>query len=178
MAGSDLELRQVHAWNRWANEHIEYAPDPADDWADVATTLRTGRGDCEDIALLKWAKLREAGIPDARLLLAWGHNGARAHMVVLYQPPEGETLVLDNLMPVRPLSARADLAIWLRFDSQHAWAAGQQVPAARVGKWRAWLARNKPAGAQSSSTSPGLNPSTSSPGYPLGLATTRVPNKV
>lgn len=165
VAGSDLELRQVQAWNRWANERIEYTPDAADDWADVTTTLRTGRGDCEDIALLKWATLRAGGIPEERLQLAWGHNGVGAHMVVLYQPPEGETLVLDNLMPIRPLSSRTDLRIWLRFNTRHAWAAGTKVPATRIGKWRAWLARNKSAlAAQSSSTRPELNPATSSPG--------------
>lgn len=42
----------------WVNAKIAYRADARDEWAHPVKTLARGYGDCEDIALVKWAALR------------------------------------------------------------------------------------------------------------------------
>jgi predicted transglutaminase-like cysteine proteinase len=69
-------LAQLHEVNRHVNAAIAYASDRAqhgqvDHWSAPLASLTSGRGDCEDYAIAKYAILRAAGFPpaDLRLLL-------------------------------------------------------------------------------------------------------------
>lgn len=45
------------AVDRWANA-VRYSPDAVDHWQTPLETVRSGTGDCEDIAILKYTALR------------------------------------------------------------------------------------------------------------------------
>ena len=103
----------VASVNRWVNRSIAHAEDRelfgrADYWADAGTTLRLGKGDCEDFALLKMELLAAAGISrdDMILTLARDLIRRRDHAVLLVKTDEGY-LMLDNVGDA-PLDARAD----------------------------------------------------------------------
>jgi predicted transglutaminase-like cysteine proteinase len=68
-----------------------------DDWAAASRTMRTGAGDCEDYAIVKFLVLRELGFADADLRLAVVRDEMRQsdHAVVAARLG-GEWLVLDN----------------------------------------------------------------------------------
>ena len=99
--------------NRWVNRSIQHAEDRelygrADYWADAATTLRLGKGDCEDFALLKMELLAAAGVArdDMVLTLARDLIRRRDHAVLLVKTDAG-FVMLDNVGDA-PLDARSD----------------------------------------------------------------------
>lgn len=59
-------------------------------------TARTLKGDCEDYALAKRAKLLRQGFKSSQLLLTMGHNGVEPHTVLVVRTRDGD-FVLDNL---------------------------------------------------------------------------------
>jgi predicted transglutaminase-like cysteine proteinase len=59
-------------------------------------TARTRKGDCEDYALAKRAKLLRQGFKSSQLLLTMGHNGVEPHTVLVVRTRDGD-FVLDNL---------------------------------------------------------------------------------
>ncbi|WP_394688772.1 transglutaminase-like cysteine peptidase [Hoeflea sp.] len=59
-------------------------------------TARTRKGDCEDYALAKRAKLLRQGFKSSQLLLTMGHNGMEPHTVLVVRTRDGD-FVLDNL---------------------------------------------------------------------------------
>ena len=69
----------------------------ADVWSAPLVTLASGRGDCEDYAILKYAALLAVGMPadDLRLLVVRENRSKRAH-AVLAARHEGDWLSLDN----------------------------------------------------------------------------------
>ena len=100
-AGNRGEL--IASVNRWVNRRIAHAEDidlfgRSDYWADAATTLRLGRGDCEDFALLKMELLAAAGIKreDMMLTLARDLIRRRDHAVLLVKTETG-FVMLDNV---------------------------------------------------------------------------------
>ena len=93
----------VASVNRWVNREIAHAEDielfgKSDYWADAATTLRLGKGDCEDFALLKMELLAAAGVAreDMVLTLARDLIRRRDHAVLLVKDGDG-WLMLDNV---------------------------------------------------------------------------------
>ena len=103
----------VASVHRWVNRSIVHAEDRdlfgrADYWADAATTLRLGKGDCEDFALLKMELLAAAGVAreDMILTLARDLIRRRDHAVLLVKTDHG-FVMLDNVGDA-PLDARAD----------------------------------------------------------------------
>ena len=89
--------------NAWVNRSIGHAEDRdlfgrSDYWADAATTLRLGRGDCEDFALLKMELLAAAGIKreDMMLTLARDLIRRRDHAVLVVKTEDG-FVMLDNV---------------------------------------------------------------------------------
>ncbi|MBX7460168.1 transglutaminase-like cysteine peptidase [Qipengyuania huizhouensis] len=113
-AGTRENLGQLIASvNRWVNREIEHAEDidlygRSDYWADAATTLRLGQGDCEDFALLKMELLAAAGVAreDMILTLARDLVRRRDHAVLLVRTDDGY-LMLDNVGSA-PLDASQD----------------------------------------------------------------------
>ncbi len=153
-SGSELvKLRKI---NDFINRTITFEDDIAiwnqsDYWATPLEAIGQGRGDCEDFAIIKYFSLKDAGVPLAKLRLVYvkarlnGPNGPylQAHMVLAYYPtPNGEPLVLDNLVAeIRPASQRADLQPVFSFNSEAIWngAAGNAARGAKgIGQLSRW----------------------------------------
>jgi predicted transglutaminase-like cysteine proteinase len=68
-----------------------------DHWSAPFETIRSGRGDCEDYAIVKYAALLEAGIPsdDMKIVILKNAFPAEDH-AVLAALVDGEWLILDN----------------------------------------------------------------------------------
>ncbi|WP_262048970.1 transglutaminase-like cysteine peptidase [Bradyrhizobium sp. Bra78] len=88
--------------NLGVNTAIRYVSDLAqyrelDRWSSPLASFATGKGDCEDYAIAKYAALREAGFPDAdmRLLLVRDRTVRQDH-AVLAARLDGRWLILDN----------------------------------------------------------------------------------
>jgi len=83
-----------------------------DYWATPFETLTTFGGDCEDIAIGKYAMLRLMGIPDDALGFAYVETRDKErHMVLIYKENDASPVyVLDNQVPdVLTGSERRDL---------------------------------------------------------------------
>ena len=78
-----------------ASDRNQYSVE--DKWASPLTTFASGRGDCEDYALAKYAALRAAGFDDAdmRLLIVHLPRSQTDHAVLSVRH-EGRWLILDN----------------------------------------------------------------------------------
>lgn len=97
--------------NRSVNQAIRYTTDLAqhgipDLWSAPLDTLGSGRGDCEDYAIAKYAVLREAGVAtgDMKIVLL-RDNLRREDHAILAVMSEGEWMVLDNHLHI-PVAAR------------------------------------------------------------------------
>lgn len=94
--------------NRAANDAVEYTSDylqhgVADRWSSPLATLASGRGDCEDYALLKYALLKDSGFDpaDLRIFLVRDMQVQQDHAVLAVRTG-GRWLVLDNRI-ARPI---------------------------------------------------------------------------
>ena len=69
----------------------------ADHWSDPFETLLSNRGDCEDYAILKYAALLEAGIPqdDVKIVILKNFFPNEDHAAVATRV-DGQWLILDN----------------------------------------------------------------------------------
>lgn len=97
--------------NRSINTSIRYTTDLVqhgmpDYWSAPLDTLASGRGDCEDYAIAKYAVLREAGVAasDMKIVLL-RDNLRREDHAILAVLSEGEWMVLDNHLQF-PVAAR------------------------------------------------------------------------
>ena len=153
---SGAELNKLRKINDFINRSIAFEDDviiwnQSDYWATPLEAIGQGRGDCEDFAIIKYFSLKDAGVPLAKLRLVYvkarlnGPNGPylQAHMVLAYYPtPNGEPLVLDNLVAeIRPASQRADLQPVFSFNSEAIWngAAGNAARGAKgIGQLSRW----------------------------------------
>jgi len=100
LRGRPLE-QQMRAVNDFANR-LRYVADSrqwgqSDYWATPLEFLTTGAGDCEDYAILKYAGLRELGVPVDQLRLVVVEDKSRgiAHAVLAVRT-ETTTWILDN----------------------------------------------------------------------------------
>ncbi len=83
-----------------------------DYWATPFETITTYGGDCEDIAIAKYAVLRMMGVADKHLGFAHVVTMKKEHhMVLVYKSPEQKNAyILDNQKPdVKPANERKDL---------------------------------------------------------------------
>lgn len=88
--------------NRLVNRAILYTSDLAqygvlDVWSAPLASLRSGRGDCEDYAIAKYALLRETGIAeqDLRILLVRDRSVREDHAVLAVRDRDS-WVILDN----------------------------------------------------------------------------------
>lgn len=95
-------LARIGIINRAVNMAIEPMSDMAqwgvpDRWSAPLETLTTGRGDCEDYAIVKYAALTAAGVPaqDVKLIIVRNTAADEDHAVVAVRD-DGEWIVLDN----------------------------------------------------------------------------------
>ncbi len=99
----DDRTSQIAAINRWVNGKIAYADDyklyrQRDFWASSRETLRRGKGDCEDYAILKMDLLAAMGIERDRMLLVIARDLVRNadHAVLVVKLESGASVMLDN----------------------------------------------------------------------------------
>lgn len=89
---------RIVAINNRVNAAVRYTADKGDSWQNAATTLRSGRGDCEDYALAKLALLEAAGFARADLILTLAHDLVlRVDHAMLVVRDGNELLLLNNL---------------------------------------------------------------------------------
>jgi predicted transglutaminase-like cysteine proteinase len=109
--------RQLVRINRFFNA-LEYRSDTdqwgvPDYWSTPAELMRTGAGDCEDLAIAKYFALRRLGVRAESLRIAYMRDvtHGRAHMVLIYLPPGAGQMLLDSRgdLPL-PAEHRRDLA--------------------------------------------------------------------
>ncbi len=96
------ERAKIERINRAINAAIRYTSDSEqygvpDLWTAPLATLGTGRGDCEDYAIAKYAALRDAGFSsDSLRLLIVRDRVARQDHAVVGVRQDGRWLMLDN----------------------------------------------------------------------------------
>lgn len=124
------------------NRAVDLAIAPASDekqwrvedrWSTPFETLQSGRGDCEDYAILKYLALLDAGMSSADLKIVIVRQIApRADHAVVAARVGGEWLILDNrtLTLVRDTSLTRAVPLFV-FDQTGAWrfVSGQRSPA-------------------------------------------------
>ena len=109
-------MEKLELTNTFLN-NIPWIADPdlwkrEDYWATPFETLTTFGGDCEDIAIAKYAMLRLMGIPDKALGYAYVETREKErHMVLVFKENDDSPVyVLDNQVPdVLPGPERRDL---------------------------------------------------------------------
>jgi predicted transglutaminase-like cysteine proteinase len=98
--------------NRDVNHSLLYlAEAPGEDlWQSPALTLSLGAGDCEDFAILKYAMLLKAGVPEDRLMIVIGNiatiqvaAGFMQHAFLIVYLVDG-WCVMDSMFdhPIKP----------------------------------------------------------------------------
>lgn len=96
------DRKSVAALNWNVNLQVSYFAElpGADDWQLPAHTWSIRKGDCEDIALLKYAVLRKSGFDDSDLMFVIGmvlHGVTSLPHACLLVHVDGEWHVLDSL---------------------------------------------------------------------------------
>lgn len=125
---------RLHEVNRWVNRAIVYTEDREnwsrrDYWATAGETLRRRRGDCEDIAIVKYQMLLSLGWRPEDLYLTLVRDLARnADHAVLVVRSEGRFYMLDNALDaVLPADQTYDYRPTLSFNAQSAFLHGAAV---------------------------------------------------
>lgn len=117
--------------NRWVNASIAYTEDSqlysqSDYWASAQETLRRGRGDCEDIAILKYHLLAAMGFDREDMYLTLARDlSRRADHAVLIVRFGGEYFMLDNATDtVLPADQSYDYRPVLSYGASSTWLHG------------------------------------------------------
>lgn len=112
---------QVFMVNNLVNKNYHYVRDDrqfdaADYWQTPAEMKENMAGDCEDFALLKYQILKERGVSEDQLSLAYGKLNGEGHLITLYQDNDGHQHVLDNAdNDISTVENRDDLQILVHF---------------------------------------------------------------
>lgn len=100
--GAHYKEENIRTVNRWINANIKYVEDRklygrADHWASAGTTLKSGRGDCEDFAIAKMQLLQASGVKASDMFLVIAKDLVRrADHSLLVIRVGNQMLVLDN----------------------------------------------------------------------------------
>ena len=100
--GANHKENNIRAVNRWVNANVSYVEDrklygQADHWASAGTTLKSGRGDCEDFAIAKMQLLQASGVKASDMFLVIAKDLVRrADHSFLVIRVGNKMLVLDN----------------------------------------------------------------------------------
>jgi predicted transglutaminase-like cysteine proteinase len=134
--GGQADVETLSLVNRWANRSIEYTDDLAnygarDYWATANETLRSGRGDCEDFAILKYQMLAALGFDRRQMFLTLARDLVRnADHAVLIVRVGGRQFMLDNATDVLlPAGVSYDYRPTMSFNTESAWLHGFSTPA-------------------------------------------------
>lgn len=118
--------------NSLVNQFLIYEEDDVqynqlDYWATASQTLQSGRGDCEDFAILKYALLRKLGIPAESLsLVVLKDNDRGLYHAVLAVSTNNGHFILDNLYNnvYRDISVPHYQPLY-SFSLEHSWIHGK-----------------------------------------------------
>lgn len=115
---STLEI--IRDINDFVNSNIEYGLDEDiygknDYWATPDETLSLKKGDCEDIAILKYKLLLNAGIPESSMNLRYSKLISGAH-IDLAVVTDGSTYIMDSTEPRLLLESEMSNKGLLRFN--------------------------------------------------------------
>jgi predicted transglutaminase-like cysteine proteinase len=131
-AGRPIE-EKLDAVNKFFNE-VQYVSDlvhwgKADYWQTPLETLVEFKGDCEDIAIAKYAALKAMGVPDQNLALVNVRvNGAPHMLLAFFQSKNADPLILDNTSNVvMKASSRTGLIPLYCFNSTSLWLTDRQM---------------------------------------------------
>lgn len=134
-AASEEPRQAIQRINSAVNRAIRFTPDidqyaASDHWASAAQTLRSGRGDCEDYAILKYWALASIGVPtEAMRLVIVRDVRRRLDHAVLALSLDGENLILDSLSnSVRSEAAFQQYEPRLSLAANGAWVHGRYRP--------------------------------------------------
>jgi predicted transglutaminase-like cysteine proteinase len=123
--------QSLSAVNRWVNQRIRYAEDrdqygTGDFWAGARKTLTAGRGDCEDIALVKLQLLAAAGVPREDMILTIARDLVRNadHAVLIVRTDAGWRMLDNATDEVLDAAPSHDYRAILSFGSQGSWLHG------------------------------------------------------
>lgn len=99
----DTEENKIVEVNNFVNSNIEYMEDIVqynknDYWATPKETLINKKGDCEDIAILKYKLLLLLGVPESDMYLVYSKQNNVAH-VELEIKEGNDILILGNPNP-------------------------------------------------------------------------------
>lgn len=113
----------------------------ADYWQTPQETLTTFKGDCEDVAIAKYATLRKMGIPDEKLAIIYAMKKGKPHMVLAYyESVNADPIVLDSFdnpatttasrrLDLRPIYGFNSTSLWLTDRHMHKLGNEQPLPA-------------------------------------------------
>lgn len=164
-AADVAEPERLERANAFFNRRLRFEDDSVvwkqkDYWATPLEAIGKRAGDCEDYSIAKYMTLLLMGVPAEKLRMIYAKariggpksSVTQAHMVVgYYAKPEGEPLILDNLVSdLRPSSRRTDLTPVFTFNMEGLWVSGMTKSAAdpteRLSRWRDVLARMREEG--------------------------------
>jgi predicted transglutaminase-like cysteine proteinase len=120
--------------NRFVNETIQYMTDienygELDHWATLTETMNKGRGDCEDIAIVKMWMLKASGIDSSDLHLLIGKHIKlhQDHAILVVRADTDQNFYLDNLSnKIIYSSAEASMQPLLSYGTRGTWLHGYQ----------------------------------------------------
>jgi predicted transglutaminase-like cysteine proteinase len=112
--------------NEAINRTITYTPDVVDNWQTPRQTWEIRRGDCEDIAILKYAVLRNRGFAEGDLALVLGNlrNATREGHAFLVCAGNVLDVKFDQIIRITEYM-NFDPAKWLA--ASETWLLGRQV---------------------------------------------------
>lgn len=108
---------------QWVSDLLHWGK--KDYWQTPLETLTKFKGDCEDIAIAKYAALRVMGVPDKKLALVYvkkKKDGVPHMVLAYYQSKDVAPIILDNLnKSTMKASDRKDLIPVYGFNSTTLW---------------------------------------------------------
>lgn len=135
------EREKLRVVNKFFNKIPYYTDDrlwrKKDYWATPIEAMGVNGADCEDYSIAKYFTLRELGIPEEKLRIAYvkAVKLNQHHMVLTYyENPDSVPLVLDNLKKrVMYASRRKDLKPIYSFNGSGLWLAKARGSGKRLG---------------------------------------------
>ena len=134
-ARSEPPRKAIQRINAAVNRALRFTEDldqygVRDYWAKPSESLRSGRGDCEDYAILKYWALKTLGVPEEAMRLVIVRDVRRGlDHAVLAVSDNGDNLILDSLFnEVRSDASLRNYEPRISFGSEGAWLHGRMRP--------------------------------------------------
>lgn len=134
-ARSEPPRKAIQRVNAAVNRALRFTDDidqygVRDYWAKPSESLRSGRGDCEDYAILKYWALKTLGVPEEAMRLVIVRDVRRGlDHAVLAVSENGDNLILDSLFnEVRSDASLRNYEPRVSFGSEGAWLHGRMRP--------------------------------------------------